>query len=94
MTRPRLVLGLALRDLRHERRLAACSIIGFATVLAPLIVLFGLKHGVIEGLRAELIQNPRTREVVNTAYRGFDAAFFARLAARPEVASSCPTRAA
>ncbi len=52
-----LVAGLSLRDLLHERRLSVCSLVGLAAVLAPLIVLFGLKHGVIEGLRADLVEN-------------------------------------
>ena len=85
-----LVAGLSLRDLLHERRLAVCSLVGLAAVLAPLIVLFGLKHGVIEGLRADLIENPRTRMVVNAANRAFDENFFRRLSARPDVAFAIP----
>ncbi len=80
-----LVAGLSLRDLLHDRTLALCSVIGLAAVLAPLIVLFGLKHGIIAGLRAELIENPRSRMVVNAANRQFDDSFLRRLAARPEI---------
>jgi putative ABC transport system permease protein len=85
-----LVAGLSLRDLLHDRTLALCSIVGLAAVLAPLIVLFGLKHGIIEGLRAELIENPRSRMVVNAANRSFDRPFLDRLAARPDVAFVIP----
>ncbi len=85
-----LVAGLSLRDLLHERRLSVCSLVGLAAVLAPLIVLFGLKHGVIEGLRADLVENPRSRMVVNAANRVFDEAFFRRLASRPDVAFVVP----
>jgi putative ABC transport system permease protein len=85
-----LVAGLSLRDLLHDRTLALCSIVGLAAVLAPLIVLFGLKHGIIEGLRAELIENPRSRMVVNAANRNFDRPFLDRLAARPDVAFVIP----
>lgn len=88
--RARLVLGLALRDLLHERRLAICSMIGLAAVLAPLIVLFGLKNGVIAGLRADLIENPRSRMIVNASNRSFDAAFFQSLRARPDIAFAIP----
>lgn len=90
MGRVRLVLGLALRDLLHERRLAICSMIGLAAVLAPLIVLFGLKNGVIAGLRADLIENPRSRMIVNASNRSFDAAFFQSLRARPDIAFAIP----
>jgi putative ABC transport system permease protein len=86
----RLPLSLALADLRHERGLALTAAIACAAVLAPLIVLFGLKEGVIAGLRADLIQNPRAREILNTQNRAFDAAFFAAEAARPEIAFIVP----
>ena len=85
-----LLAGLSLRDLVHERTLALCSLIGLAAVLAPLIVLFGLKQGVIDGLRAELIDNPRSRMVVNAANRNFDVTFLTRLAARPDIAFVIP----
>jgi putative ABC transport system permease protein len=85
-----LLAGLSLRDLLHERTLALCSLIGLAAVLAPLIILFGLKQGVIDGLRAELIDNPRSRMVVNAANRNFDAALLTRLAARPDIAFVIP----
>jgi putative ABC transport system permease protein len=86
----RLVAGLSLRDLLHDRTLALCSVVGLAAVLAPLVVLLGLKHGIIEGLRAELIQNPRSRMVVNAANRNFDQPFLDRLAGRPDVAFVIP----
>jgi putative ABC transport system permease protein len=85
-----LLAGLSLRDLLHERTLALCSLIGLAAVLAPLIVLFGLKQGVIGGLRAELIDNPRSRMVVNAANRNFDTEFLTRMAARPDIAFVIP----
>jgi putative ABC transport system permease protein len=53
-------------------------------------VLFGLKQGVIDGLRADLIDNPRSRMVVNAANRNFDTAFLTRLAARPDIAFVIP----
>lgn len=86
MSRIGLVLRLSMRDLLHERRLAACSFIGLAAVLLPLILLFGLKHGVMQGLREDLIENPRTRMVVNQANRAFPESFIAGLRARPDVA--------
>lgn len=85
MSRLGLVLGLAARDLRAEWRLSACLLAGLAAVLAPLLVLFGLKNGVIERVRAELIENPMVRQINNLATRSFDADFFARMAARPDV---------
>jgi putative ABC transport system permease protein len=45
---------------------------------------------VIDGLRAELIDNPRSRMVVNAANRNFDTEFLTRLAARPDIAFVIP----
>lgn len=83
--RTRLILALAWQDLRHERRLALCAIAGLAAVLAPLLVLFGLKTGAVERARAELIENPRARQITNLTTGSFDEAFLRRLQARPEV---------
>ena len=89
-TRFGLVAFLSVRDLLHERRLTACSITALAAVLVPLVLLFGLKNGLVEGLRADLIENPRTRTVVNNANREFDEAFLQNLAGRPDVAFVAP----
>lgn len=90
MTGVRLAARLALADAAAESRLSLATLFGIAAVLAPLIVLFGLKAGVIDSLREALVQNPRAREIVNQTNRAFDAAFFARLAARPDVAFIVP----
>ena len=41
------VIRMSLRDYLHERLLSACAILGLAAVLAPLLVLFGVKSGII-----------------------------------------------
>jgi putative ABC transport system permease protein len=88
------MLRLALADLWHERVLFLCSALGCAAVLAPLIVLFGLREGVVAGLRAELLEDPRAREVVSVVNRTLEPAVFARLAADPRIAFLVPrTRA-
>ncbi len=86
MRRALLAARVAWRDLLHERALLLCSVVGLAAVLLPLLVLFGLKHGVMEGLRAELVENPRTRTITNAANRAYDEAFLDALRARPDVA--------
>lgn len=89
-----MVLRLALADLWHERVLFLCSALGCAAVLAPLIVLFGLRAGVVAGLRAELLEDPRAREIVSVVNRTLEPALFARLAADPRIAFVVPrTRA-
>jgi putative ABC transport system permease protein len=88
------MLRLALADLWHERVLFLCSALGCAAVLAPLIVLFGLRQGVVAGLRAELLEDPRAREIVSVVNRTLEPALFERLAADPRIAFIVPrTRA-
>ncbi len=88
------MLRLALADLWHERVVFLCSALGCAAVLAPLIVLFGLRQGVVAGLRAELLEDPRAREIVSVVNRTLEPALFERLAADPRIAFVVPrTRA-
>lgn len=60
---PALMLRLALADLRHEWILTACLMLAICAVIAPLLLLFGLKYGTIETLRHRLIQDPKNREI-------------------------------
>jgi len=81
---------LAMADLLAERVLAACTILALAAVLAPLVILAGLRAGVVQGMRELLLEDPRVREVTTAANRSFDAALLARLAARSDVAFLAP----
>jgi putative ABC transport system permease protein len=87
---PRVVLRLALADLWAERVLMLCTVLGLSAVLAPLVVLGGLRAGVIEGLRQSLLLDPHAREIVTVANRSFPAALLASLAARPDVSFVAP----
>lgn len=77
-------LRLALADLMREPAFTLCSILALAAVIAPLILLAGLRAGVIAGLKDDLAASPRTREIANVQNLSLDAAWFAALAARPE----------
>jgi putative ABC transport system permease protein len=85
-----LALRLALADLRHEWRLSLCTALAIAAVLAPLLILAGLRAGVIGGLRETLLENPSAREVTTAANRTFTAEDIGALRARPEVAFVVP----
>ncbi|PWR18505.1 ABC transporter permease [Zavarzinia aquatilis] len=58
-----LSLRLALADLWHEKGLSACFVVALAAILAPLLVLLGLKTGVVDSLRAQLLADPHMREI-------------------------------
>lgn len=53
-------LNLAWKDWKYERLLSLCAVIALASMLAPLLVLQGLKNGVTEGMRERLLRDPAT----------------------------------
>jgi putative ABC transport system permease protein len=91
--RPGQLLHLAARDLWHERWLALCAACVLAAMLAPLWTLWGLEHGVIGTLIERMDRDPLMRKVEPTATGNnrFDAAWFERVRAWPEVAFVIPT---
>ena len=54
------ICHLSLRDYLHERLLSACAVLGLAAVLAPLLILCGVKFGVVETLTERLRSDPAT----------------------------------
>jgi putative ABC transport system permease protein len=55
---------LAWRDYWHEWLLSLCSILGLVAVLAPLLVLAGVRYGIIAGLESKLKDDPRNLEII------------------------------
>jgi putative ABC transport system permease protein len=84
------VIHLALRDYLHERLLSACAVMGLAAVLAPLLVLFGVKSGIINTLSDRLIQDPRNREISPVGSGRYSADWFPAMHDRPDVAFVIP----
>jgi len=85
------VASLALADMRHEWLLNLCIVLALAGILSPLLLLFGLKHGVIEVLRSQLVQDPVYRELKPAQTESLDPTWFERMGARPDVAFVLPT---
>ena len=85
------MLRLATADLRHEWILSLCLVLALAAVIAPLLLIFGLKYGTIETLRFRLIQDPVNREIrpLTSVSRGLD--WFHQMAQQPEVGFIIPT---
>lgn len=93
-TQTNLVLHLAFRDFIHERVMSACYVLALAAVLLPLLVLFGLKFGIISNLLAPLKEDPRYRQIVPTGSGHFEPHWFEAMAERADVAFIVPrTRA-
>lgn len=84
---------LLIADLRGEWPIAVAQIIVITAVLTPLLVLSGLREGVIGTLIGRLDRDPAMRLItpVATGANRFDAAWFAEVAAWPEVAFVIPS---
>lgn len=86
----RLLLHMALRDLLHDRKVALCIVFSLVAVIAPLLLLFGLKNGIVSQLRHDLLNDPRTREVRMLGNSSYDRGWLEKLSERPEVGFSIP----
>lgn len=51
-------IWLAWRDWLHDSAISICSVIALASMLAPILVLVGLENGVIDSMRARLLEDP------------------------------------
>lgn len=58
-----LLASLALKDLWHDRKVTFCMVASLVSVIAPLLLLFGLKFGVVEQLQQELMKDPVNLEI-------------------------------
>jgi putative ABC transport system permease protein len=85
-----LAARLALADMRHDAALFAGVALTVTAVLAPLLVLLGLKTGVIEHLLGGLRADPTTREIVLRGHMPLTPEWFERTRARPDVAFVAP----
>ncbi len=81
----RLALWLTWRDFLHEWRVSTCQILALAAVLTPLLVLFGLKSGIVAALQQRLLADPINLEVVLVGNARFERAWFEQMAKRPDV---------
>lgn len=75
---------LALEDLWHDRKVSLCIAASLVAVIAPLLLLFGLKHGVVSQLQDELLRDPRNLEIKMLSSGNYDDAWITALRQRPE----------
>ena len=81
---------LAWKDYWHEKLLSACSILGLAATLTPLLVLLGVHYGIITALTQRLLQDPRTLEVTPVGSGKYAPDWFAAVRRQPGVAFVVP----
>jgi putative ABC transport system permease protein len=85
-----LVASLAWQDYRNDAWLSACSVLALVAVIAPLLVLFGLKFGLVSSLTERLQTDPATREIIPLGGGRFSSAVIEQLRQRPDVAFAIP----
>ena len=85
-----LAARLALSDMRHDAGLFTGVALTVTAVLAPLLVLLGLKTGVIEHLVGGLRADPATREIVLRGHMPLPPEWFEAMRKRPDVAFVAP----
>ncbi|MCG6936611.1 MAG: ABC transporter permease [Gammaproteobacteria bacterium] len=84
------VFRLASRDYVHEWLMSGCFVLALAAVLGPMMVLFGLKFGIVGAMVDELIENPLNREIRPVGSGYYDHAWLESVRARPDVAFLVP----
>lgn len=80
-----LLLQLSLADLWHDRKVTLCMAASLVAVIAPLLLLFGLKHGVVSQLQNELLSDPRNLEIKMLSSGHYDRQWIEALRQQPQV---------
>lgn len=83
-------IQLALRDYFHEWQMSLCFIMALAAILAPMMVLFGLKFGVVTNMVDHLVEDPRNREIRTVGTGDYQRAWFEKMRRRSDVAFVIP----
>jgi len=83
--RPLKTLKLATRDYFHEWQMSGCFVLALASVLGPMLVLFGLKFGIVGGMIDQLVEDPHNREIMPVGSGRFPAKWIDELRQRSDV---------
>ncbi|MFU1952613.1 ABC transporter permease, partial [Bordetella avium] len=78
------IARLAGADLRHDRLVSLCMVASLVAVIAPLLLLFGLKHGVISTMRDQLLNDPHNLEIRLLNSGSYDQTWVDALAQHPQ----------
>ena len=84
------IIRLSLRDYAHERLLTLCAVLSLAAILAPLLVLFGVKSGIINTMADRLVKDPRNLEISPIGSGRYSREWFAAHGGLAEVAFLIP----
>lgn len=85
-----LLSKLASRDLFYDRKVSFCIIASLIAVIAPLLLLFSLKYGVVSQLRNQLLNDPRNLEIKIVGNLNLSQQWFQWIESQPEVQFAIP----
>jgi putative ABC transport system permease protein len=81
---------LASRDYIHEWQMSFCFVLALAAVLGPMMVLFGLKFGIVGAMVDQLIEDPGNREIRPVSSGRYDHSWFESVSKRSDVSFLVP----
>ena len=84
------MICLAVADYRRERLLSLCSVLGLAAVLTPLLVLYGVKFGIVTTMVGRMRSDPLMLELSPVSSGHFTPSFFASLKQDPACRARAP----
>ncbi|MFC1664707.1 ABC transporter permease [Pseudomonadota bacterium] len=84
------LIWLSLKDYFNEWQMSGCFILALAAVLAPMMVLFGLKVGIIGSMVDGLVQDPRNLEIRLVGSGRYFPSWFDNMRKRSDVAFVIP----
>lgn len=79
-----LLVRLAFKDLWHDRIISFCIASSLVAVIAPLLLLFGLRFGIVSQLQDELANDPRNLEIRMLSSGSYDSDWIEHLRQRPD----------
>lgn len=84
------VFQLSWSEYWHQWRVSACFVLALAAVLAPLMILFGLKFGVVSSMMEQLVEDPKNLEIRPVGSRDFTPDWFDQMRSDPDVGFLVP----
>ena len=80
-----MILKLALSDLKCDRLMSVCAAAAMTAVIAPLLLLFSLRYGIITSLEDNLRNSPANLEIKMLSGYDLDEGFFSKMRSDKDV---------
>lgn len=80
-----MILSLSLSDLKADRLMSLCAVAAMTAVIAPLLLLFSLRYGILTSLEDNLKNSPANLEIRMLSGYELNQDFFDEMKADPDV---------